>query len=64
MEERLRFVARFPDGADMSDVCRSFGILRKTNYKICSRRKEQGLEGVSGAFAQGVKFRDQRPTKL
>lgn len=30
MEARLRFVARLLDGEGMSDVCREFGISRKT----------------------------------
>jgi hypothetical protein len=34
MDERLRFVARLLDGEQMSLVCREFGILRKTGYKI------------------------------
>ena len=33
MEERLRFVARLLDGEAMTDVCREFGISRKTGYK-------------------------------
>lgn len=36
MEERLRFVARLLDGEAMSDVCREFGISRKTGYKRSS----------------------------
>jgi transposase len=27
----------------MTDVCREFGISRKTGYKIFDRYKEQGL---------------------
>lgn len=38
MEERLRSVARFPEGEGMSDVCREFGILRETGYKIFNRQ--------------------------
>jgi len=34
MEERLRFIARLLEGEGMSDVCREFGISRKTGYKI------------------------------
>ena len=34
MEERLRFVARLLDGEAMTEVCREFGISRKTGYKI------------------------------
>jgi transposase len=37
MDERLRFVARLLDGEAMSEVCREFGISRKTGYKIFSR---------------------------
>jgi len=33
-EERLRFVARLLDGEAMTDVCRDFGVSRKTGYKI------------------------------
>ncbi len=42
MEERLRFVARLLDGEGMSDVCRQFGISRKTGYKIYNRYKQHG----------------------
>ena len=34
------------DLADVSDVCRSFGISRKTGYKIYNRYKEHGLEAL------------------
>jgi transposase-like protein len=33
MEERLRFVARLLDGEAMSEVCREFGISRKTGWE-------------------------------
>jgi transposase len=47
MEERLRFVARLLEGEDMSDVCREFGISRKTGYKIFNRYKDDGLEALT-----------------
>ena len=47
MEERLRFVARLLDGEAMTDVCRDFGVSRKTGYKIFDRYKEHGLEALS-----------------
>ncbi|OSI80998.1 helix-turn-helix domain-containing protein, partial [Bradyrhizobium canariense] len=47
MEERLRFVARLLDGEAMTDVCREFGVSRKTGYKIFDRYKEQGLAALS-----------------
>jgi transposase len=42
MEERLRFVARLLEGEPMSDVCRAFGISRKTGYKLFERYREEG----------------------
>ena len=36
MDERLRFVGQLLDGEPMSEVCRSFGISRKTGYKTPS----------------------------
>ena len=47
MEERLRFVARLLDGEAMTDVCRDFGVSRKTGYKIFDRYKEHGLSALS-----------------
>ena len=37
MDERVRFIARVLDGEAMSEVCREFGISRKTGYKIFNR---------------------------
>ena len=47
MDERLRFVAQLLDGEAMSEVCRAFGISRKTGYKIFERYKEHGLEALT-----------------
>jgi len=46
MEERLRFVARLLEGEGMSEVCREFGISRKTGCKIFNRYKDDGLEAL------------------
>ena len=47
MEERLRFVARLLEGDCMSEVCRAFGISRKTGHKIFSRYKAHGVEALA-----------------
>ncbi len=47
MDERLRFVARLMDGEKMAELCREFDISRKTGYKIFSRYKDCGLEGLT-----------------
>jgi hypothetical protein len=40
LDERLRFLARVLDGEPMTEVCRDFGISRKTGYKVFDRYKE------------------------
>lgn len=47
MEERLRFVARLLEGESMTDVCREFGVSRKTGYKVFDRYKEHGMEALT-----------------
>jgi transposase InsO family protein len=64
MEERLRFVARLLDGEGMSEVCRSFGISRKTGYKIFNRYKEQGLEALCDRSRRPVRYANQLPWQL
>src|SRR4051794_10456465 len=64
MEERLRFVARLLDGEAMSNVCREFGISRKTGYKIFDRYKERGLEALSDRSRRPVRYANQLPTQI
>ena len=47
MDERMRFVVRRSDGERMSDLCREFGISRKTGYKIWERYQKVGIQGLS-----------------
>ena len=54
VEERLRFVARLLDGETMTDVCREFGISRKTGYKIFDRYKEHVLGTIQHLEAVGI----------
>ena len=61
MDERLRFVARLLEGEPMSDVCRSFGISRKTGYKIFNRYKEAGAEALSDRSRRPVRYANQLP---
>ena len=64
MEERLRFVARLLDGEAMTDVCREFGISRKTGYKIFDRYKEHGLEALSDRSRRPVRYANQLPQPI
>jgi len=64
MEERLRFVARLLDGEAMTDVCRDFGVSRKTGYKIFDRYKEHGLEALSDRSRRPVRYANQLPQQI
>ena len=64
MEERLRFVARLLDGEGMSDVCREFGISRKTGYKIFNRYKDQGLDALCDRSRRPVRYANQLPDQV
>ena len=64
MEERLRFVARLLDGEAMTDVCRDFGVSRKTGYKIFDRYKEHGLTALSDRSRRPVRYANQLPQQV
>jgi transposase InsO family protein len=64
MDERLRFVARLLDGEAMTEVCRDFGISRKTGYKVFDRYKEHGLEALSDRSRRPVRYANQLPQQL
>jgi transposase len=64
MEERLRFVARLLDGEAMTDMCREFGISRKTGYKIFERYKEHGLEALTDRSRRPVRYANQPPPQI
>lgn len=64
MDERLRFVAKLLDGEGMSEVCREFGISRKTGYKIFSRYKAQGLQALSDRSRRPVRYANQLPEQI
>jgi putative transposase len=47
MDERLQFVARRLAGEPMAELCKEFGISRKTGYKIFDRYQECGIQGLT-----------------
>jgi len=46
MSERMKFALRIEAGERMTDVCRDFGISRKTGYKLWERYKAEGARGL------------------
>ena len=63
-QERLRFVARLLEGEGMSEVFRSFGISRKTGYKIFNRYKDQGLDALADRSRRPVRYANQLPDQV
>ena len=63
-EERLRFVARLLEGEGMSEVCRDFGISRKTGYKIFNRYRDQGLDALTDRSRRPVRYANQLPDQV
>jgi transposase InsO family protein len=52
------------DGESMSDVCREFGISRKTGYKIFTRYKHHGAEVLSDRSRRPVRYANQLPAQI
>ena len=64
VEERLRFIARLLDGEKMADLCREFGISRKTGYKIYNRYKDCGIDGLTDRSRRPYRQASQLPMQI
>ena len=64
MDERLRFVARLMEGEQMAQLCREFGISRKTGYKIFERYKNCGLRGLTDRSRRPYRQSNRLPEQL
>ena len=64
VDERLRFVARLLEGEKMAVVCRDFGISRNTGYKIFTRYKHCGLEGLKDRSRRPYRQANRLPFQI
>src|SRR3954467_10220607 len=47
VEERLRFIQEYKTNHwSMAELCRRYGVSRKTGYKWLERYDEEGLDGL------------------
>mgnify|MGYP004000622329 CR=1 FL=1 len=54
MNERMKFVVRLEDGERMTNLCKEFGISRKSGYKIWNRYLQKGPDGLfDGPWVRG-----------
>jgi putative transposase len=64
IDERLQFIARLRDGDKMAELCREFGISRKTGYKILNRYNAVGLEGLTDRSRRPYRHANQLPKQI
>jgi hypothetical protein len=64
MDERLQFVARRLAGETMAELCREFGISRKTAYKIFDRYRECGMQGLTDRSRRPYRYANQLPFQV
>jgi transposase len=64
MDERLQFVARRLAGEPMAELCREFGISRKTGYKIFDRYQECGVQGLTDRSRRPFRYANQLPFQV
>src|SRR5262250_423069 len=64
MDERLQFVARRLAGEPMAELCREFGISRKTGYKIFDRYQHCGVQGLTDRSRRPYRYAHQLPFQV
>src|SRR5262245_8354614 len=64
MNERLKFVGRLLQGEKMTELCREFGISRKTGYKFWDRYQKGGLYDLSNRTRRPYRYANQLPAQI
>lgn len=64
LDEKLKFVSRLLEGEKLAPLCREFNISRKTGYKIWSRYKDFGLEGLEERSRKPHRTANQLPFQI
>lgn len=64
MDERMKFVGRLLQGERMAELCREFGIARKTGYKFWDRYKRVGLHGLTDRTRRPKRYANQLPMQI
>jgi putative transposase len=64
MDERLKFVGRLLQGERMAELCRAFGISRKTGYKFWDRYQKIGLHALTDRTKRPKRYANQLPMQV
>jgi hypothetical protein len=51
-------------GEPMAELCREFGISRKTGYKIFDRYQECGMQGLTDRSRRPYRYANQLPFQV
>jgi hypothetical protein len=51
-------------GEPMAELCREFGISRKTRYKIFDRYQECGMQGLADRSRRPCRYANQLPFQV
>ncbi|HMR79649.1 MAG TPA: IS481 family transposase [Polyangiaceae bacterium] len=64
VNQRMHFVTRLEAGERMAELCREYGISRKTGYKLMARFKEQGPEGLFDQSRRPLRISRRTPPEI
>ncbi len=64
VDERKRFIIRLLDGEKMAVLCREFDISRQTGYKIYTRYKDCGLQGLTDRSRRPYRQANRLPFQI
>jgi len=64
MNERMGFIVRLESGERMTDLCREYGISRKTGYKFWERYREYGPSGLFDESRRPDRLARRLPAEL
>lgn len=64
MDERMKFIGRLLEGEKMAELCREFGITRRTGYKFWDRYKQVGLHGLTDRARRPKRYANQLPMQV
>src|ERR1700691_6682260 len=64
MDDSLRCVARGLAGEPLAELCREFGISRKTGYKIFDRYQDCGVEGLTDRSRRPYRYANKLPFQV
>ena len=64
MLERASFIHRLETGERMTDLCREYGISRKTGYKLRSRFRELGSSALLAHSSRPFRSPNKTPQSI